>query len=902
MSNGRERCAAVRRWCVAASLIVGAAMPASAATIAVAQGGDLQAALDAAMPGDVILLQEGAEFVGNFVLPVKPVGPVITIRTSAPDTLLPRAGQRLTPSYAALLPRIRSGNTGPALRTAPGTRGWRIEYVEFAHNADGTGDLIQIGDGSKAQNALSLVPRQIALEHVYVHGDRRLGQKRCVALNAAEVTIRDSYIAECKAVGQDSQAIGGWNGPGPYVIENNHLEGAGENFLLGGSDPAIPYLVADGITFRRNHLTRPMSWRTPILETAAGIVATSETAGALGAGTYGYRIVARGPVGQGNTGRSSASATVTATVAAAGGAVRLRWTAVPGATEYRVYGRTPGAESMYWRVTGTELVDDGRAGTVESVPTTAGTVWQVKNLFELKNARNVVVEYNVLENHWKEAQPGYAIVVTPRNSGGTCTWCVVENVRFEFNIVRNVAAGFNILGYDVPSTPSRQTNGLVVRNNLFYDVLKSLGGNAWFALIGDEPRDVLIEHNTLSTEGGTLINTYGGTSTSPRTIQGFVMRNNAARHGTYGMGGSYFPYGMGILTNYYPGHDFAANYLAGGSATRYPLGNYFTGLFEAQFADAAGGDYTLRADSVLRGRATDGLDIGADMATLLERTDGVVEGITPGSAVPPTAAFTATCTGLTCTMVDASSDADGTITAWSWTFGDGNTSVAQGPTHTFAAGGTYMLSLQVTDASGLTDTHSEAVTVTRPNAPPSADFLVACEGLICAFTDASVDVDGTIASRTWQFGDGTWASGATAQHRFAAPGAYTVSVEVVDDRGGAATTSRTVPVTRQVHLAGLTGTTTAWKNYWSASVVATVHDQFEQPVAGATVTAAWTGALVKTGSCVTTDTGQCTLASGTLSGKRIGATATVTGVTAPSSTYAVAANHAATAITLVKPQ
>ena len=114
-------------------------------------------------------------------------------------------------------------------------------------NQGGYGDILQIGDGSSAQNSLAKVPHHIVLNHLYVHGDRLLGQKRCIALNAAAVTIRDSYIADCKAVGQDSQAIGGWNGPGPYTIENNYLEAAGENFLLGGADPAITNLVADGV-------------------------------------------------------------------------------------------------------------------------------------------------------------------------------------------------------------------------------------------------------------------------------------------------------------------------------------------------------------------------------------------------------------------------------------------------------------------------------------------------------------------------------------------------------------------------------------------------------------------------------------------------------------------------------
>ena len=74
-----------------------------AATVYVAAGGDLQAALDAAQPGDTILLEEGAEFVGAFVLPAKTGDQWITLRTAAPDTVLPPTGMRIKPSHAPLL-------------------------------------------------------------------------------------------------------------------------------------------------------------------------------------------------------------------------------------------------------------------------------------------------------------------------------------------------------------------------------------------------------------------------------------------------------------------------------------------------------------------------------------------------------------------------------------------------------------------------------------------------------------------------------------------------------------------------------------------------------------------------------------------------------------------------------
>src|SRR5206468_9330019 len=59
-----------------------------------------------------------------------------------------------------------------------------------------------------------------------------------------------------------SQAICGWNGPGPYAITNNYLEGAGENLLFGGADPAIPNLVPADITITGNLFSKPVAWRS----------------------------------------------------------------------------------------------------------------------------------------------------------------------------------------------------------------------------------------------------------------------------------------------------------------------------------------------------------------------------------------------------------------------------------------------------------------------------------------------------------------------------------------------------------------------------------------------------------------------------------------------------------------
>jgi PKD repeat protein len=382
---------------------------------------------------------------------------------------------------------------------------------------------------------------------------------------------------------------------------------------------------------------------------------------------------------------------------------------VSGATGYRVYGRASGAQSQYWLVTSTEFVDTGAAGTPGTIPSTA-SVWNVKNIFELKSARNVVVENNIFENHWKEGQPGFAVVLTPRNSGGGCPWCVVENVRFEYNIFRNIAAGVNILGYD--SRPTRQTNNISLLHNVFV-MSTSLGGPARFVQIDAGPRDISLHHNTIDANGSGVVYVVGGTREDPTEVYGFEMVANAARHGSYGIHGAHFTYGNEIIARYFPDGVFVTNYLAGAAASKYPPGTLVTPPFEAQFVDSAGRDYTVRTGSILDGAAPGGTDVGADYPALFERVKTVVTG--EGDAppiVPPTAGFTVACTDLTCRFTDTSSDSDGQIVARAWTFDAAGSSTTASPTFTFPGPGTYDVTLTVTDDDGARDTTSASVDVT----------------------------------------------------------------------------------------------------------------------------------------------------------------------------------------------
>jgi subtilisin family serine protease len=87
----------------------------------------------------------------------------------------------------------------------------------------------------------------------------------------------------------------------------------------------------------------------------------------------------------------------------------------------------------------------------------------------------------------------------------------------------------------------------------------------------------------------------------------------------------------------------------------------------------------------------------------------------PPTNAAPTANFTFSCIDLSCTFTDTSSDSDGEVVGWSWNFGDGTTSTSRNPSKTYSSGGTYTVSLTVTDNGGATGSTSSSVTVSAPS-------------------------------------------------------------------------------------------------------------------------------------------------------------------------------------------
>jgi hypothetical protein len=471
--------------------------------IQVLNGGDLQAAFNAAVPGDVIELQAGAVFTGNFLLPAKNGNGWIYVQTSALGSL-PPPGARVGPGNAGAMAKIVTPNSSPAIQTASGAHHYRFVGIELSTTpGNATIAVFSIGSGETSAGSL---PHDITIDRCYVHGDAAAGSRRGIAMNGNSIAVIDSYVSDFKDRNTDSQALWSANGAGPFRIQGNYLEGSGENVMFGGADPSISGLVPSDIEITANNFFKPEAWRS-----------------------------------QG---------------------------------------------------------------------------WSVKNLLELKNARRVLIDGNILEQNWAGAQTGFAVLFTPRNQSGGAPWSTVEDVTFSNNAVRSAGAGVNILGTDDEHS-SQRARGIVIRNNLFTDISgERWGGNGVFLQVLSGPSDVVVEHVTVEQTGGIIV-----ADGSPSS--GFVFRDNIAFHNDFGVFGSGEGVGNRALEHYFPGAVFTNNVMIGPYPTaggadpsmysNFP-GNFFpNSVSEVGFANASGGDFRLGAGSPYKGAATDGGDIGAQL-------------------------------------------------------------------------------------------------------------------------------------------------------------------------------------------------------------------------------------------------------------------------------------------------
>lgn len=516
----------------AANLVVPSSQfPCNLATRPAAPADDscLQSAINAAAPGDYIILEANRTFVGPYILRYKPGNyeKYITITSSGLNAGFPPAGHRVNPSFAHLMPKIVApADNGRAVQTElkmesgvpKPAHHYAFVGIEFSQKEGSYNTrLIKLGryndgDGSPEQTQFDQVAHDFILDRCYIHKHPDGNVRNGIEIHSAETTIINSHFSEIFDSNSESHLIAGWNGPGPFKINNNFLEGASINILFGGAEPTIQNLIPSDIEFRHNTVRKPEGWFQ-------------------------------------------------------------------------------------------------------------NSQMSVKNLFELKNARRVLVDRNLFENIWASGQDGTAIVLTPKSGGDAVPWTTVEDVMFSNNIVRRAFGGVRITrGNEGPENPPQR---IKIVNNLFADIdpaawcISCGAGNGKFMPVLDGSRDTVIDHNTILQSGNII-------SAGETQNTGFVYTNNLTLHNEYGVKGAGASIGNGTLQAYFPNAQFQRNAIIRTMGTTvwnsyYPSNNEFpadvnsTGLIDGTNSDRASRNYRLAPTSPYRNKSAGGKDIGANI-------------------------------------------------------------------------------------------------------------------------------------------------------------------------------------------------------------------------------------------------------------------------------------------------
>ncbi|HUH21370.1 MAG TPA: hypothetical protein VLZ09_05815, partial [Gaiellaceae bacterium] len=167
-------------------------------------GANLQTAINNAVAGDVLVLQAGATFTGNFTLPNKAGASYIYIISSALASM--PVGVRVSPAQASLMPKIVSSNTTPALQGEATAHHYRFAGIEIATTyavTTATHHNICCPEINGMASVLGDLPHHVIFDRCYIHGTPTGNIRRGVLLNGIHMAVIDSYFKDIHEVGQD---------------------------------------------------------------------------------------------------------------------------------------------------------------------------------------------------------------------------------------------------------------------------------------------------------------------------------------------------------------------------------------------------------------------------------------------------------------------------------------------------------------------------------------------------------------------------------------------------------------------------------------------------------------------------------------------------------------------------
>ncbi len=547
--------------------------PAPGNTITVNAGGDFQAALNNASCGDTITLQAGAVFHGKYVFPAKACDDNhwIIVRTSAPDSALPAEGQRLTPCYAGV-----ASLSGRPAYPCPNPQNVLSQLL-----LDSTGDgAIRLADGANHYRILGLeitrpvgmtggarliitlgAANHIVLDRSWLHGTPQDETHAGIELNGISyAAVVDSYFNDLKCV-----SVTG-------TCTDAHAVSGGVSTTQDG-----PYLIQNNF-----------------------LEASGESV-----------MFGGGP------------ATMTP-------------------TDIQIL-HNHFFKPWQWMKTSPNFVGG-----------TSGYPFIVKNHLELKNAVRVLIEGNLLENNWGGfSQSGYGLLLSPKNqhvasnNTNVCPICQVTDVTIRYSHIIHAGGGVQlttaISGDGTNGAPALAGTRWSLHDLVMDDLSTAyVGGGTAVLIMNTWPTNglntVTINHVTAFPDPTSHMGEFGNQLTYP-PMYGFVFTNNimvTGAHPIWSTGGgstncAYYDVPITTITACFPGYVFKNNALIATPTafppSSWPSGNLFpastTTMQFANFNNGNGGDYTLLSTSPYKNAATDGADLGADIAGLNAALAGV---------------------------------------------------------------------------------------------------------------------------------------------------------------------------------------------------------------------------------------------------------------------------------------
>ncbi|MGD0910214.1 MAG: hypothetical protein ABSA96_21740, partial [Candidatus Acidiferrales bacterium] len=261
-----------------------------------------------------------------------------------------------------------------------------------------------------------------------------------------------------------------------------------------------------------------------------------------------------------------------------------------------------------------------------------GNGYVVKNLQEFKNAQRVLLDGNVIEYSWGDAQVGFAVLLTVRNQNGACTWCVVQDMTVTHNLIQHAASGIETTGSD-DANISLPDNRILIQNN----VLTDINGTTWNGdgrgllslsdggLAGLHADNITVDHNSIFANVAFL---YFGDSGK---IANYQLTNNLGAYGNYGLIGNAVGSGSAAFSTYVTNavYNDLVMLTANGAndGNTWPSGTFWNSTSGAGFLNYSGGNYQLTSGSKYHNAGTDGKDIGVwDWIMLNAETNKALDG------------------------------------------------------------------------------------------------------------------------------------------------------------------------------------------------------------------------------------------------------------------------------------